>query len=55
MLYRALVFLLIACVAAFFGFGGAATSAAGLAQILFVIAMMLCVLSVIANFLQRSP
>src|SRR5207253_3551414 len=37
MLYWALVFFIIAIIAAFFGFGGVATTAASIAQILFFV------------------
>ncbi len=53
MLYWALVFLLVALVAAVFGFGGIASTAAGIAQILFVVAIILFVVSAIVGFTRR--
>ena len=41
MLYYALLFLVIALVAAIFGFGGIASASAGIAQILFVVFVLL--------------
>ncbi len=41
MLYYALVFLVIALVAALFGFGGIASASAGIAQILFFVFLVL--------------
>jgi uncharacterized membrane protein YtjA (UPF0391 family) len=52
-MYWALVFLVIALVAAVFGFGGIAATASGMAQILFVIALVLFVISLIAGFARR--
>jgi len=40
MLYYALVFLLIAIVAAIFGFGGIAVVSAGVAKILFLVSLI---------------
>ncbi len=54
MLYWALVFLLVALVAAVFGFGGIASTAAGIAQILFVVALVLFVLSLVMGFRRRN-
>jgi uncharacterized membrane protein YtjA (UPF0391 family) len=54
MLYWALMFLLVALVAAVFGFGGIASTAAGIAQILFVIALVLFVLSLFMGFTRRN-
>ena len=55
MLYWAAVFFVIAIVAAIFGFGGIASTATGMAQILFVIALVLFVVSLFAGFLRRNP
>jgi uncharacterized membrane protein YtjA (UPF0391 family) len=49
MLYWSLMFLIVALVAAVFGFGGIASTAAGIAQILFVIALVLFVVSLFAG------
>jgi uncharacterized membrane protein YtjA (UPF0391 family) len=54
MLYWALMFLVIALVAAVFGFGGIASTATGMAQILFVIALVLFVVSLFAGLLRRN-
>jgi uncharacterized membrane protein YtjA (UPF0391 family) len=53
MLYWALMFLIIALIAAIFGFGGIASTATGIAQILFVIAIVLFLVSLLAGFLRR--
>ena len=53
MLYWALMFLVIALVAAVFGFGGIASTATGIAQILFVIAIVLFLVSLLAGFMRR--
>ena len=53
MLYWALMFLVIALVAALFGFGGIASTATGIAQILFVIAIVLFLVSLLAGFMRR--
>jgi len=54
MLYWALMFLVVALVAAIFGFGGIASTATGIAQILFVIAIVLFVVSLFAGFMRRN-
>jgi uncharacterized membrane protein YtjA (UPF0391 family) len=54
MLFWALMFLVIALVAAVFGFGGIASTATGMAQILFVIALVLFIVSLFAGFLRRN-
>ncbi|MCF8532767.1 MAG: DUF1328 domain-containing protein [Reyranella sp.] len=54
MLYWALMFLVIALVAAIFGFGGIASTAAGIAQILFVVALVLFVVSLFVGFSRRN-
>jgi uncharacterized membrane protein YtjA (UPF0391 family) len=53
MLHWALVFLVVALVAAVFGFGGIASTAAGMAQILFVVALVLFVVSLLFGFARR--
>ena len=45
----ALAFFLIALVAAVFGFGGIAASAVGIAKIIFVVALILAVVSLVAG------
>ena len=53
MLYWSLMFLIVALVAAVFGFGGIASTAAGIAQILFVIALVQFVVSLFAGAMRR--
>jgi uncharacterized membrane protein YtjA (UPF0391 family) len=53
MLYYALVFLLIAILAAFFGFGGVAIASAGIAKILFFVFIVLFVISLITHVSRR--
>ncbi len=54
MLYWALMFLVIALLAGLFGFGGIASTATGLVEILFVIALVLFVASLLASFVRRN-
>ena len=54
MLYWAAVFLVIALLAAVFGFGGIAASAAGIAKILFFVFILLFVLSLIFGGIRRG-
>ncbi len=54
LLYWAVVFLTIAVVAAFFGFGGVAGTAMSGAHLLFWVAIVLFVVSVIAGILRRA-
>ncbi len=53
MLYYALVFLLIAILAAFFGFGGIAIVSAGIAKVLFFVFIVLFLVSLIAHVSRR--
>lgn len=53
MLYYALVFLLIAVLAAVFGFGGIAVVSAGVAKILFFIFIVLFLVSLITHMSRR--
>jgi uncharacterized membrane protein YtjA (UPF0391 family) len=56
MLSWALLFLVIALIAALFGFGGIAGGAATIAQVLFFIFLVLFVVSLIANAVRgRGP
>lgn len=55
MLYWAVVFFVIALIAAVFGFGGVASSAAGIAQILFAIFVVLFIVSIIMGLVRRKP
>jgi uncharacterized membrane protein YtjA (UPF0391 family) len=54
MLYWALMFLVVALVAALFGFGGIASTATGIAQVLFIVALVLFVVSLLAGFVRRN-
>ena len=53
MLYWAAVFLVIAIIEAFFGFGSVAGSAAGIAQILFFLFLVLFIVSLFTGTLRR--
>ncbi len=55
MLYWALVFFIIAIVAAAFGFLGIAAAAVGVARILFFIFLVLFIVSLLAHVLRRPP
>ena len=52
MLGWSLTFLLVAFVAAIFGFGGIASASAGIAQILFVVFLALFVLTLVARLIR---
>jgi uncharacterized membrane protein YtjA (UPF0391 family) len=53
--YWAVVFLVIAIVAALFGFGGVAGTAMEGAKILFWVALVLFVISLVFGFMRRGP
>ncbi len=53
MLHYAVVFLVIALIAAVFGFGGIATSAVGIAKILFFVFVILAVLTFLFGLVRR--
>lgn len=56
MLYYALVFFIVALIAALFGFGGIAAAATGIAQILFYIFIILFLVSLLIGLLGgRKP
>ena len=55
MLYWTLVFLVVAMVAALFGFSGIYLAAAGIAKILFFIFLVLFVVSLLAGGMNRRP
>jgi uncharacterized membrane protein YtjA (UPF0391 family) len=55
MLYYAAVFLVIALVAALFGFGGIAVGAVEIAKVLFFIFLVLFVVSLVAGIIRRGP
>jgi uncharacterized membrane protein YtjA (UPF0391 family) len=53
MLYWAVVFLVIALVAALFGFGGIAVAAAGIAKVLFFLFVIIFVVTLIMGLMRR--
>ena len=53
MLYWALIFFIVALVAALFGFGGIAAASAGIAKILFFVFLILFAVSLIAGMVRR--
>ena len=53
MLYWAFAFLVIALIAALLGFGGIASAAAGIAQVIFWIFLVVFVVSLIVALAQR--
>lgn len=53
MLYYALAFLVVALIAAVFGFGGIAASAAGVAKILFFAFLLVAAVSLVIGLLRR--
>lgn len=55
MLRWALIFLVVALVAAVFGFGGIASASAGIAQILFFLFLVLFVVSLVMGMMRRAP
>jgi uncharacterized membrane protein YtjA (UPF0391 family) len=54
MLYWALVFLIVALVAAALGFGGIAGASAGIAKILFFVFLILLLVSLVTHFTRGS-
>jgi uncharacterized membrane protein YtjA (UPF0391 family) len=54
MLHYAVVFFVIALIAALFGFGGIAAGAVGIAKILFFVFLALAIISFIANGRSRT-
>jgi uncharacterized membrane protein YtjA (UPF0391 family) len=55
MLGWALTFLVVALIAGAFGFGGIATTSAGIAQILFVLFLALFVIAIVLRVLKGRP
>ena len=53
MLHYAVIFFVIALIAAVFGFAGIAAGAAGIAKILFFVFLILAIVSFIANTARR--
>lgn len=54
LLHWAVIFLVVALVAAFLGFGGVAGTAMSGAQLLFWVAIVLFVVSVVAGLIRRA-
>lgn len=54
LLHWAIIFLVVALVAALFGFGGVAGTAVGAAQMLFWVAIVLAVISFVASLMRRA-
>lgn len=54
MLHYAVVFLVIALIAAVFGFGGVAASAVGIAKILFFVFVIMAVVTFVVGLLRRG-
>ena len=54
MLHYAVVFLVIALVAALFGFGGIAASAVGIAKLLFFVFIVLAVATFLFGLIKRG-
>ena len=54
MLYWAVVFFVLAMIAAFLGFGGVAGAAVGIAKILFFGFLILAAIALISNLASRS-
>ena len=54
MLHYAVVFLVIALVAAVFGFGGIAAGAVGIAKVLFFVCVIMAVVSFIIGLLKKN-
>jgi uncharacterized membrane protein YtjA (UPF0391 family) len=54
MLYYALVFFIVALVAALFGFGGIAAGAVEIAKILFFVFLILTVISLVFGMIRRG-
>jgi len=55
MLRWAVVFFVVALIAALFGFGGIAVAAAGIAKIIFYLFLILFVISLLAHVLRGNP
>jgi len=54
LLYYAIVFLIVAIVAAALGFGGVAGTAMEGARLIFWVAIVLFIVSVVASFIRRA-
>lgn len=53
LLHWALIFLVVALVAAVLGFGGIAAGAASIGKIIFYVAVILLLISLVMNFTRR--
>ena len=53
MLYWSVMFLVVAVIAAIFGFGGITTAALGIAKILFFLFLVLFVVTLVLGLFQR--
>ena len=51
----ALIFLVVALIAAAFGFGGIANTSAGIAKALFLIFVVIFIVLLVMNFLRAGP
>jgi uncharacterized membrane protein YtjA (UPF0391 family) len=54
MLHYAVIFLVIALIAAVFGFGGIAAGAVGIAKVLFVVFLIMAVVSFLVGILRKG-
>ena len=55
MLRYAVIFFVVAIVAALFGFGGIAAGASEIAKILFFVFLVLFIVSLVAGLIKRGP
>jgi uncharacterized membrane protein YtjA (UPF0391 family) len=55
MLYWALVFFIIAIVAGLLGFGGIASAAGGIAQVLFFVFLVIFLVTLVMGLVGRRP
>lgn len=55
MLRYAVIFFVVAIVAALFGFGGIAAGATEIAKILFFVFLILFIVSLVAGLIKRGP
>ena len=54
LLHYAVVFFVIALIAALFGFGGIAAGAAGIAKILFIVFLVMALVSFVMGLIRRT-
>lgn len=54
LLHWAIVFLVVALIAGFLGFGGVAGTAVGAAKLLFWVAIILAIIAFIGNMVRRT-